>query len=118
LSEGAAPECVAFAPADCASNCKFHLCDVSLTFLEGTGQNWAGIQITKKTLERRGDALAKKLFALKCRPLTTTLHAYFGIDTVMSNCFMMFLMCNAGLSRIGRVLKSATSKQYWMYAGS
>ena len=69
LSEGAAPECVAFAPADCASNCKFHLCDVSLT---GTGRNWAGIQITKKTLERRGDALAKKLFALKCRPLTIT----------------------------------------------
>ena len=34
--------------------------------------NWAGVQITKKTLERCCDALAKKLFALKRRPLIST----------------------------------------------
>ena len=53
LSEGAAPECVAFAPADCASNCKFHLCDVSLTFL---GRNWAELSWNPNHKEDTGEA--------------------------------------------------------------
>lgn len=53
LSEGAAPECVAFAPAGCASNCKFHLCDVSLTFL---GRNWAELSCNPNHKEDAGEA--------------------------------------------------------------